>query len=168
MSVIIELYCTLLDICVVRSMTDELDIKILTTLLENSKLSYRKIARKLGVNVTTVINRIGRMEKEKIIQGYTTKLDYEKLGYDIKVVIDLRVSKGKLFEVENKIAHHPNVSAVFDIIGPFDAVIVANFKNRKEMDRFIKKIQTYEFVERTETRLVLNTIKEGHIIPSFQ
>lgn len=147
---------------------DELDIKILNTLLGNSKLSYRKIALKLGVSTATIMNRIGRLEKEKVIEGYTTKLDYERLGYDIKVVVDVRVSKGKLLEVESKIAQHPNVSAVFDITGPFDTVIIANFKSRKEMDRFIKKIQTYEFVERTETKLVLNTVKEGHIIPSFQ
>ncbi|MFA4820145.1 MAG: Lrp/AsnC family transcriptional regulator [Candidatus Aenigmatarchaeota archaeon] len=146
---------------------DELDIKILNILLENSKLSYRKIARKLGVSVTTAMNRIVKMEKEKIIQGYTAKLDYEKLRYDIKVVIDVRVSKGKLFEVESKIAHHPNVSAVFDVTGSFDTMIIANFKSRKEMDRFLKRIQTYDFVERTETKLVLNTIKEGQIVPSL-
>lgn len=149
-------------------MQDELDIKILNILLENSKLSYRKIARRLGVSVTTVLNRINRMENEKIIQGYTTSLDYEKLGYDIKVVVDVRVAKGKLFEVESKIAHHPNVSAVFDVTGTFDTIVIANFKTRKEMDRFIKKIQSYDFVERTETKLVLNTVKEGHIIPSME
>lgn len=147
---------------------DELDIKILNALLENSKLSYRKIAQKLGVSAATIMNRISRLEKEKIIEGYTSKLDYEKLGYDIKIIVDVRVSKGKLLEVESKIAQHPNVSAVFDITGQFDTVVIANFKTRKEMDRFIKKIQAYEFVERTETKLVLNTVKEGHVIPSFQ
>lgn len=134
-------------------------------LLKNSKLSYRKTARRLGVSTATVINRINRMEKENIIEGYTSKLDYEKLGYDIKVVVDVRVSKGRLLEVESRIAQHPNVSAVFDITGPFDTVVIANFKTRRDMDRFIKKIQAYEFVERTETKLVLNTVKEGHIAP---
>ena len=148
-----------------ESKIDELDIKILDILLHNSKLSYRKISRQLGVSVATVMNRINRMKKEKIIHGYTADLDYEKLGYDIKVIVDVRVAKGRLLEVESKIAQHPNVSAVFDITGQFDTVVIANFKSRKEMDRFIKKIQSYEFVERTETKLVLNTVKEGHVIP---
>lgn len=145
---------------------DELDLKILSVLLENAKLSYRKIAVKLGVSVATVMNRVVRMEKEKIIGGYAARLDYEKLGYDIKVIIDMRISKGRQIEVESKIAHHPNVSAVFDVTGPFDTMVIANFRSRKEMDRFLKKVQTYEFVERTETKLVLNTVKEKQVMPS--
>ena len=148
-------------------MTDDLDVKIITALLGNSKISYRKLARKLGVSVATIINRVGRLEKEKIIEGYTTSLDYEKLGYDVKVIIEVRVSRGKLFEVETKIANHPNVAAVFDVTGAFDSMIIANFKTRSEMDKFLKKIQSYEFVERTETKLVLNTVKEGNIIPNL-
>ena len=42
----------------------------------------------------------------------------------------------------------------------FDAVIIARFKNRKSMDYFLKKIQTYDFIERTFTKFILHTIKE--------
>jgi len=75
----------------------------------------------------------------------------------------MRISKGKLFEVEKKIAMHPNVFAVYDITGAFDCQVIAKFKNRRAMDKFLKLIQTYEFVQRTETILVLNTIKEQNI-----
>jgi len=144
---------------------DGLDARILRILLENSRLSYRKISRKLGVSVATVMNRVNAMEKGKIITSYTAGLDYEKLGYTIKVVIELRVAKGKLLEVESRIADHPNVSAVYDITGPFDALVVAVFRSRMELDYFLKKIQTYEFVERTETKLVLNIMKEKPVLP---
>ena len=111
------------------------------------------------------MNRVNAMEKGKIITSYTAGLDYEKLGYTIKVVIELRVAKGKLLEVESRIADHPNVSAVYDITGPFDALVVAVFRSRMELDYFLKKIQTYEFVERTETKLVLNIMKEKPVLP---
>jgi Lrp/AsnC family transcriptional regulator for asnA, asnC and gidA len=55
------------------------------------------------------------------------------------------------------------VFAVYDNTGPFDATIIAKFQSRKALDDFIKKIQTYDFIERTETRLLLSTIKE-HMI----
>lgn len=144
-------------------MIDNIDKRILNVLLANSKLSYRKIAKKVGVSVVTVLKRVKRLEKDKIIKDHTINLDYEKVGFDISIIIKMRISKGKLFEVEQKIATNPNVFAVYDITGNFDAVIIAKFKNRKSMDSFLKRIQTYSFVERIETSLILNTIKEENI-----
>lgn len=142
---------------------DNRDEKIINSLLENSKLSYRKIAKKINVSVATVMHRVKKLESEGIIKKYTVLLNYEKLGYDVPVLIDIRVAKGKLFNVEKKIAIEPNVFAVYDKTGNFDATIVAKFKSRKAMDNFLKKIQTYDFIERTETQLILNTIKEEGI-----
>lgn len=143
---------------------DDKDLRLLNFLTKNSRLSYRKIAKETGLSVVTVINKMQKLMEDNIIMSYSTKINYEKLGYDLKVLIDLRVSKGKLFEVENKIAKHKNVMAVYDVTGNFDVLILACFKNRKSVDNFIKKIQTYDFVERTETKLILNTIKENSIL----
>ena len=141
----------------------EKDKKILNILVEDSRLSLRQIAKKADVSVATVMNHLKQLEKEGIIKKYTAKLDYEKAGYDVEVMIEIRISKGKLFEVEKKISSNPNVFAVYDITGSFDAVVLARFPTRRQMDNFLKKLQTYEFVERTETKLILNTIKEENI-----
>ncbi|MBS3113614.1 Lrp/AsnC family transcriptional regulator [Candidatus Woesearchaeota archaeon] len=142
---------------------EQTDKKILNIIVDNSRLSLRRIAKKADVSVATVMHHIKKLEKEGIIKKYTTKLDYEKIGYDVEVIIEIRISKGKLFEVERKIAMHPNVFAVYDITGAFDAVVLARFPTRRQMDNFLKKLQTYDFVERTETKLILNTIKEENI-----
>ena len=142
---------------------DKTDKKILNTLLDNSKLSYRGIAKKVGVSVVTILKRVKNLEKEKIIQSYTTNIDYEQIGYDVEVIIKLRISKGKLFEVEKKIAIDKRVFAIYDVTGNFDSMLIAKFKNRKSLDSFLKKIQKYDFIERTETILILNTIKEKNI-----
>ena len=142
---------------------DETDKKILNVLLDNSKLSLREISKKVSVSVATVMHRIDNMEEEGVIKSYTATLNYEKVGYDIEVMIEVRISKGKLFEVEKKIATHPNVFGVYDLTGDFDAAILARFKSRRQMDNFLKKIQTYDFVERTNTRLILNIIKQKQI-----
>ncbi|MEK6857854.1 MAG: Lrp/AsnC family transcriptional regulator [Nanoarchaeota archaeon] len=141
-------------------MIDETDKQILNVLLDDSRLSYREIAKKVGVSVATVMHRVNRLKKEKIIKKYTTALDYEKLGYDVEITIHLKINKGKLIELENKIAKAKNVFAVYDVTGKSDAIVIARFKNRRSMDNFLKHIQTYDFVERTETSLILNTIKE--------
>ena len=142
---------------------DDTDKKILNVIVGNSRLSLRQISKKVGVSVATVMNHINNLEKDKIIKKYTTQIDYEKIGYDIEVLIEIRISKGRLLDVEKKIAVHPNVFAVYDVTGQFDAIILARFQTRRQMDNFLKKIQTYEFVERTETKLVLQSIKEENI-----
>ncbi len=142
---------------------DKTDKAILNTLLENSRLSYRQIAAKVGVSVATVLNRVKALEESNVIKSYSAQLDYEKLGYDVEVIIDIRVSKGKLYEVEKKILKHPNVFAVYDNTGHFDATIIARFPTRRLMDNFLKHIQSFDFVERTETKLILKTMKEEGI-----
>jgi DNA-binding Lrp family transcriptional regulator len=142
---------------------DRTDKAVLNAILEDSRLSYRKIAKTAKVSVATVMHRIKALEEKGIIKKYTAALDYEKLGYEFNIMIQVRVSKGKLFMVESKIASNPNVHAVYDVTGSFDAIVVAKFRNRKAMDSFIKLIQTYDFVERTETMLILNELKEAPI-----
>ncbi len=139
---------------------DATDTAILNAVLADARLSYRQIAKKAGVSVTTVMHRLKALEQDKIIRQYTADLDYEKLGYDIAIQIDVRVSKGKLFEVEKRLAHHPNIVALYDITGDFDCLIIAKFKTRRTMDNFLKRIQTYPFIERIRTSLILNIIKE--------
>jgi len=106
------------------------------------------------------MNRVNKLEKEKIIKKYTALIDYEKIGFDIVVLIQVRISQGKSVEVERKVAKNPNVFAIYDVTGDQDSVILARFQNRRKMNDFIKKLQTFDFVERSETKLVLEIIKE--------
>lgn len=142
---------------------DEYDQKILNELSENAKIPLRALAGKLNISFVTVMNRIKRLEKAGVIKGHMTLIDFEKLGYDTHVLIEIKISKGKLFELEKKIARSPNVCSVYDTTGEFDATVFAKFRSTRAMDAFLKKIQTFDFVERTNTKLVLNVIKEGQM-----
>ncbi|MCS7106315.1 MAG: Lrp/AsnC family transcriptional regulator [Candidatus Aenigmarchaeota archaeon] len=139
---------------------DKTDVKIIKLLISNSRLSFREIARHLGLSVGTVINRIKILENEKIIKGYSAILDHEKLGYELTAIIEITVSKGKLLEVEREIAKFTNVCAVYDITGLTDALIIAKFKKRQELSDFVKSLLAMPNVERTNTHLVLTTVKE--------
>ncbi|HLD55309.1 MAG TPA: Lrp/AsnC family transcriptional regulator [Candidatus Nanoarchaeia archaeon] len=142
---------------------DQIDTKILNVLLENSNLSYRKIASFVGVSGVTVLKRMKELEKEKVIKNHTINLDYEKLGYDVSAIINMRITHGMFKEAEKKLSKEPNVFAIYDITGDFDAMMIAKFKNRKSLNTFLKKIQEYDFIKKTETSLILNTIKEENI-----
>jgi len=139
---------------------DETDVEILKALTLDARLSSRQIAKQCGVSIGTVLSRIKRMENEGIIRGYSALLDHEKLGYELTVVSEITVSKGRLLEVENEIARLPNVCCVYDVTGLIDAIIVAKFKNREELGKFTKRLLAIPFVERTNTHVVLTSIKE--------
>lgn len=138
---------------------DEKDRKLLALLQQDCRLSYRQLAKKSGISVLTVMKRVKALEAAKVITGYRAAVDHEQLGYDVHALVEVRVAKGKLFEVERKFASDRNVYAVLDHTGHFDTTILARFKSTRDLDRFLKRIQTYDFVERIETKLILNTIK---------
>mgnify|MGYP001087331559 CR=1 FL=1 len=139
---------------------DETDVKILKTLISNARLSSRQISKKSGVSIGTVLTRMKKMEAEGVIRGYSAIVDHEKLGYQLTALTELTVSKGRLLEVENEIARMPNVCCVYDVTGITDAFVIAKFKNREELSVFAKRLLALPFVERTNTHMVLTTIKE--------
>ena len=140
---------------------NETDRKILRSLLEDARFSSRQIAKKIGVSVGTVLSRIKKMEDKGIIKGYSAILDQEKLGYQLTVLTEITVSKGKLLEMEREIAKNPNVCGVYDITGLTDAVIIAKFKSREELGSFTKYLLSLPYLERTNTHVVLTTVKEN-------
>ena len=140
---------------------NETDKKILKSLLEDARFSSRQIAKNVGVSVGTVLSRIKKMEDIGIIKGYSAILDHEKLGYELTVVTEITVSKGRLVEMENEIAKNPNVCGVYDVTGLTDAVIIAKFKSREELGKFTKILLALPYVERTNTHVVLTTVKEN-------
>jgi DNA-binding Lrp family transcriptional regulator len=139
---------------------DETDVKILKALTVDARLSSRQIAKQCDISIGTVLSRIKKMENEGIIKGYSALLDHEKLGYELTVVSEITVSKGRLLEMESEIARFPNVCSVYDVTGELDAIIVAKFKNREELSKFTKRLLALPYVERTNTHVVLTTIKE--------
>ena len=139
---------------------DETDAKILKTLSVDARLSSRQVAKQCDISIGTVLSRTRKMEDEGIIKGYTVLLDQEKLGYELTVVTEITVSKGRLLEMENEIARIPNVCCVYDLTGLSDAAIVAKFKSREELSKFTKRLLSLPYVERTNTHVVLTTIKE--------
>jgi len=143
-----------------KEMLDEVDRRVLEELLRDSKQSLREIAAKARVSVGTVLARVKRMEKAGVIKDYTVILDYEKLGYELTAVTEITASKGKLLEVDREIAKMPMTCAVYDITGLTDAIVIAKFKSREELSNFTKTLLAIPHVERTNTHIVLTTIKE--------
>ena len=139
---------------------DKIDEKILKNLLVDARLSARQLSLKLGMSTVTILSRIKKLEKAKIIKGYTSLLNHEKLGYDLTAVIEIIAKKDKIVQVEDELSEIENVCAVYDVTGNTDTLIIAKFKGREDLSKFVKNLSSILNVENTITHVVLNTVKE--------
>ena len=139
---------------------DKTDERILKNLMVDARLSARQLALKLGISTVTVLSRIKKLEKEKIIKGYTALVDHEKLGYNLTAIIEIIAKKDKIIDMEVEISKIENVCGVYDITGNTDTLVIAKFKSRNELSEFVKGLATIPNIENTITHVVLNTTKE--------
>ena len=135
-------------------------------LLRDGRVSFRRLASEMRISTTTVASRVVRLERANVIKGYSASVDFQKLGYELTVITEIHVSKGKLVEMEQEIAKLPNVCAVYDVTGEIDAVVISKCRSREELSRFTKALLSMHFVERTNSHLVLTTVKEDFRLPT--
>lgn len=139
---------------------DEIDFEIIKLLQDDSRMSFNKVARTLGISVGTAYNRIKSLERMGVLKGYTALVDPAKIGYGITAIILIQAEGARLVDVENDVAKMDNVVSVYDITGDFDIAVIARFKDRYGLNSFVKKVLSMPYVKRTVTNVVLNVIKE--------
>jgi DNA-binding Lrp family transcriptional regulator len=120
-----------------------------------------KLPKTLAFQLAQSYPESKRWKRTGLIKGYSVILDHERLGYQLTVVTEITVSKGRLVETENEIAKISNVCGVYDVTGLTDAIIVAKFKSREDLGAFTKKLLSLPYIERTNTHVVLTTVKEN-------
>lgn len=141
-------------------MIDDLERKIVRSMNQSARKSFREIAKEVGISVTAVINKVKKLERQGVIKGYIPLLDPVYFGYDLIAIIAVRISQGKLLETQQKISEYPQVVAVYDVTGEWDSLIIGYFKGRDDLNLFIKSLLSLPCVDRTVTHIVLNVVKE--------
>ncbi len=138
--------------------------KIISVLKENSQLSTSKISRLTNIPITTVHNRIKKMQKEGIIKKYTIVLDNQKLGKNILALILVNVNyknlgsgnKSNPQETFRKILKYSCVEDVFELTGRYDLIVKVRTTDMAELNEFLTKFRNEPGVSNTETMMVLN------------
>ncbi|MGB6338614.1 MAG: Lrp/AsnC family transcriptional regulator [Candidatus Aminicenantaceae bacterium] len=141
-------------------MVDDAGKKIIRALNQNSRKSFREIAKDIGISAPAVIDKVKKLEEAGAIKGYIPVLDSKYFGYDLTAIIAIRISNGKLIQTQEKIAEDPHVFAIYDVTGEWDSFVCARFKDREDLNTFIKYILNQKHVERTITHIVLNVVKD--------
>ncbi|MDI9609000.1 MAG: Lrp/AsnC family transcriptional regulator [Candidatus Verstraetearchaeota archaeon] len=139
---------------------DETDLMILRELQEDAMTSYRDIAEKLNLSVGTVHNRIKRLKEVGLIKSFSAIVDAEKLGYGLTAIVLMQVEGERIVEVEERLATSKSIIAVYDTTGEFDIIAIGKFKNREDLNAFIKDVLKIQSIKRTVTSIALNVVKE--------
>lgn len=139
--------------------------KILTFIEKNSRVDLKDLAVMLGVDEVTVANEIADMEKEGIICGYHTLIDWEKTSIEkVSALIEVRVTpqRGQGFDkIAERIYKYPEVNSVYLISGGYDLLVSLEGKSLKEISAFVSdKLSTLETVLSTATHFILKKYKD--------
>jgi len=139
---------------------DQVDMKILRALEEDSRVSLRKLAQRVGVTTNILRNHMENLEHEGVIRGYVPIVDTAKMGYALTAIIMIQIEGGHIREVEDEIAKEDNVLSVYDITGEYDAAVFAKFRDNPSLNDFLKKLLSERFIKKTNTLVALNAVKE--------
>ena len=141
-------------------MLDRTDSALLAALNADGRASQRELAAAIGVALGTVSNRLRRLHAAGVLRGFLPDIDAEQAGFTLTAVMQMRIAKGQIIAVQASVAEHPRVFGVYDVTGEWDSLVLARFRDRAEMDAFIKSTLSQPHIERTNTSLVLNTVKQ--------
>ena len=142
---------------------DDKDFRVLEILKENSKLTTKQIAKKLNLPITTVHNRIKKLERNGIVKNYTVVLDHKKLGRNISsyVLVTVRYDKEETSQerIAREIKGHHEVEEVSIVAGGTDILARVRVGDIDDLNEFIiKKLRNINGVDRTQTMIVLSSV----------
>jgi len=144
---------------------DDKDYAIINILKKDAKLSTQQIARKTGIPITTVHNRVKKLKTNAIIKNYTITLNDELIGNVVAFVLIsfmYRTADGRTTDQEElakKISKNENVEEVNIIAGSSDLIVKVRAKNVNELNNFVVRyLRTIQGIEKTETLVVLKSV----------
>ncbi|HHP7241219.1 MAG TPA: Lrp/AsnC ligand binding domain-containing protein [Cyclobacteriaceae bacterium] len=144
---------------------DNVDLKILNILMEDAKIPYTEVAKKVYVSGGTVHVRMKKLEEMGVVMGTTLKMDYTKLGYDVTCFLGIYLEKSSMYDdVVKKLRSIPEVVKVHYTTGDYNIFLKIHCKDTRHLrDVLHDKIQYVEGIERTETFISLEESLNRHL-----
>jgi len=151
-------------------MIDEIDRQIITLLQEDARLSNAAIAEQVGLTVSTVHERVKKLERKGVIKGYTAVVDPELLGKPITAFIRLTVGSmtEDYIESKNRIMDvclaEPDILECHGVAGEDCYMLKVRVASPQELEKLLERIRTKASIWRSTTSIVMSTFKEGSLV----
>ena len=144
---------------------DEINVKILNCLRENSRENASVISEKVGLSVSAVIERIKKLEANDLIKKYTVVLDKNKIGRDVTALMQVTLDHPKYTEnFISKVKSNNDVLECHYLAGNYDFLIKICTNSTESLEKILNKIKAIEGVSKTTTMIVLSTVKNEYSV----
>ena len=143
---------------------DDIDKEIIRILQDDARKSYREIQEQLQISIGTIHNRITKLKKNNIIEGYTLKLNNTKLGYKLTFLISLQIDGKYTEEILTELSEKPEICTVFNVTGEQSASLICRFKESEDVHEFLRELNEHKHVIRTNSNMVLKEYKNNAFI----
>jgi Lrp/AsnC family transcriptional regulator, leucine-responsive regulatory protein len=141
---------------------DDIDVKILELLQNNSRIKRNEIAEEVGLSVPSITDRLHKLENNGIIESYQTKLNHKKLGKDITAFIFVSSDSSSHYkDFINHTMDTPEIIECHSITGDGSHVLKIRTHNTSSLEKLLSKIQSWKGVRSTRTSIVLSSHKES-------
>lgn len=140
---------------------DEIDYKIVEILLEDGRISMKELAQKVLLSAPAVAERVKKLEEENIITGYGAKINYEKLGKKINVLINIKMNVQKNEKFMEFIKTENSIMECHHVTGPYCKMLKARLSDMTSLEKLIGKLQRFGD---TETFIILSSVEKEHIL----
>jgi Lrp/AsnC family leucine-responsive transcriptional regulator len=141
------------------SVVDQLDRRILGILRQHARISWRELGDLVHLSPTSAADRVRRLERDGIIEGYTVRVDPEALGRTVRAVVDVSLGPGdQVDRFEASLVRRDEVTFAAYVTGSADYSIIVECEGAEGLDAFVRWLRSDAGVARTETKLLLRVV----------
>ena len=137
---------------------DSTDKQLIALLRKNARTPIIKISKMLGIARATVQNRLNKLEQNKVILGYTIKLEPDADTHPIRLFMNISVEAKEEVRIIQKMAHYPEVVSLHHTSGRWDLIAEVKAENLPLLNSLLGEIRLIKGIEKTETNLLLSSI----------
>lgn len=145
---------------------DKIDYRILECLKKNARMTTSEIGKSISMSVSAVSERIKRLENSGVISQYTTILNRNKVGQDVKAFIMLRIENPEYYSnsVEDMMRREPHILEAHMLAGDYDYMLKVVARSTQALEQLIYAIKSTKGIQYTKTMIVLSSLKEEFTI----
>ena len=122
-----------------RAKPDNIDLKILSELSNNSSISVPHLSKKINVNSSVVYSRIKRLVKRKLIERFTIEINNKELGYAVKSLTGINMDSKKRDNIIEELFKINEVREISEVTGRFDILVTMYSKNLEDMHQLVSE-----------------------------
>lgn len=144
---------------------DQFDYKILDCLKTDGRMSYQDISARIGLSISSVARRVRSLEEDGVIEGYTVKINEEKIGFGFPVFVSVRLEKklaSNFALFEKKISQFPEVVECWLMTGTQDYLLKLSTEDVRAFERFLtEELTAIDKVASVDTSIPLRCVKQS-------